>query len=124
MTTVEDIIEIYKTLYNLPELAYKERVGFDFFRLCKKDYKFAIICIYNEKREFLVLRDFNKNVGHELVGGYIEKDEKIEDGVNRIVLKETGLMIDELQPIALINNSFGWNNRIVSHFGIAFTALA
>jgi len=98
-----DIIEIYKNLYNLPELTYKEKVDFDFFRLCDENYKFIVISVYNEKREFLLARDFNKNIGWELIGGYIKKDEKIEDAINRIVLKETGLTIDELQPIALIN---------------------
>jgi adenylate cyclase, class 2 len=119
-----DIIEIYKNLYNLPELTYKEKVDFDFFRLCDENYKFIVISVYNEKREFLLARDFNKNIGWELIGGYIKKDEKIEDAINRIVLKETGLTIDELQPIALINNNFEWNNRIILHRGIAFAALA
>lgn len=124
MANNKDIIKIYKILYNLPKLTHKERVNFDFFRLCKKDYRFVIICIYNEKREFLLIRDFNKNIGWELVGGYIEKNERIEKAVNRIPLEETGLVIDELQPIAIINNHFEWNNKIISHLGIAFSALA
>lgn len=124
MTNNKDIIEIYKDLYNLPTLTHKEGVSFDFFRLLKKDYKFVIISIYNERREFLILRDFNKNIGWESVGGHIEKDERIEDGVNRVVLRETGLAIDELQPIAVIENKFEWNGKIVIHSGIAFTALA
>lgn len=124
MSHGKDIIEIYKNLYNLPELTYEEKVDFNFFRLCDDDYKFVVVSIYNEKREFLLAKDFNKNVGWELIGGYIKKDEKIEDAVNRIVLKETGLTINELQPIALINNNFKWNNRVILHRGIAFIASA
>lgn len=116
-------INIYRELYNLPELTHKEGVDFDFFRLCKRDYKFAVICIYNEKREFLLIRDINKNIGWELVGGYIGNNERLEDAVNRIVLKEVGLFIDELQPIALVNNNFEYNGNVISHFGIAFIAL-
>jgi adenylate cyclase class 2 len=119
----KNIIKIYKKLYNLPELTYKETVDFDFFRICKKEHKFIVIALYNEKREFLLLRDFNKNIGWELVGGYVAKEESIEEAVNRIVLKETGLTIDELQPIAIVNNNFEWKNRTISHVGIAFTAL-
>ena len=119
----KDTVETYKGLYNLPELTHREKVDFEFFRLIKENYKFIVICVYNKKREFLVLRDLNKGTGWELVGGYLEEDERIEDGVNRIVLRETGLVIDELQPIAIINNNFEYNNRIVSHRGIAFTAL-
>lgn len=124
MTNNKDIIEIYKDLYDLPMLTHKEGVSFDFFRLLLKDYKFIVISIYNERREFLLLRDLSKNIGWELVGGYLEKDEKIEDGVNRIVLREAGLIIDELQPIAIIENEFEWNGKIITHSGIAFAALA
>ena len=124
MSNGKNIIDIYKNLYDLPELTYEEEVDFDFFRSCNEDYKFIVISMYNEKREFLLSRDLNKSIGWELIGGYIKKDEKIEDGINRIVLKETGLTIDELQPIALINNNFKWNNRVILHRGIAFTALA
>jgi len=119
----KNIIEIYQQFYNLPKLTHRERVDFTFYRACKKNYRFVVIAIYNKKREFLLLRDFNKSIGWELVGGYIEKDEKVEEAVNRIILKETGLTIDELQPIAIVNNNFEWENRTISHFGIAFSAL-
>jgi len=124
MPTDKDILSTYKNLYGLPELTHKERVSFDFFRLCKENYKFAVICIYNERRELLLLRDLNKKIGWELVGGYIYPNERIEEAINRIVLKEVGLTIDELQPIAILNNIFGWNNRTITHQGIAFIALS
>ena len=119
----KDIVEIYKELYALPQLTHREEVDFDFFRLCRKDYKFVVIGIYNERKEFLIIRDINKDIGWELIGGYLEKNERLEDGVNRIILKETGLSVDELQPIALVNNNFEYNGNVVSHYGIAFTAL-
>jgi len=119
----KDIVEIYKELYALPQLTHREEVDFDFFRLCRKDYKFVVIGIYNERKEFLLIRDINKDIGWELIGGYLEKNERLEDGVNRIILKETGLSVDELQPIALVNNNFEYNGNVVSHYGIAFTAL-
>jgi len=119
----KNIIKIYKKLYNLPELTYKETVDFNFFRICKKEHRFVVIALYNEEKEFLLLRDFNKNIGWELPGGYVEKSESFEEAVNRVVLKETGLTIDELQPIAIVNNNFEWGNKVISHFGIAFTAM-
>jgi adenylate cyclase class 2 len=120
----KDIIEIYKDLYGLPEISRREAVDLDFFRLCRENYKFIVISIYNEKKEFLLLRDLNKDIGWELIGGYLEKDETLEDGVNRIVMRETGLDVDELQPIVLVNNNFECDSRVISHFGIAFTARA
>lgn len=114
--------KIYKKLYNLAEFTSKEKVNFDFFKLCKKDYRFIIICIYNKKGEILLLRDFNKNIGWELTGGYIKESEEIEDAANRIVLEETGLTTDELQPIALVKNIFEYETKVIEHCGIAFIA--
>jgi len=118
----KNYIEIYKKLYNLPEFIYREKVDFDFFKLCERSYKFIIISIYNEKGELLLLRDFNKNIDWELPGGYVRENEKIEDAVNRIVLEKTGFIIDELQPIALVENIFEYDSKIIKHFGLAFVA--
>jgi len=122
MKNNKDILNVYKTVYKLPEITHKEQVNLDFFRLCREDYKFAIVCIYNEDKEFLLIRDLNKYIGWELVGGYIEKGENIEDSINRIVLNETGLAVDELQPILLINNIFKCGDKTISHKGITFIA--
>jgi len=122
--TTEKVIEIYKDLYSLPELTQEEEVSFDFLKQCRRDYKFVIIVICNEKKEFLLIRDLNKNIGWELIGGYIEKSENIEDAVNRVVLKEVGVGVDELEPIAVLNNIFKWRNNKVLHKGIAFIAFS
>ncbi|MBU1130950.1 class IV adenylate cyclase [Patescibacteria group bacterium] len=122
--TNSEIIEIYKDIYNLPELNYEEEVSFDFFRLCKSSYNFVIISIYNERREFILLRDLNKNIGWELVGGYLKNGENIIDAANRIALKETGITVDGLRPVAIINNHFKFNNHIILHRGVAFIVLS
>jgi len=119
-----DIINTYKDIYNLSEIIHKEKVSFNFFRLCKINHNFIVVSIYNERHELLLNRDLNKNIGWELVGGYIKKNERIENAINRIVLKETGLEIDEVQPIAVINNIFEFNGNSITHKGLAFIALS
>jgi len=120
----KNIIETYKKLYSLPELTHKESVDFDFFKLCRRNYKFVVICVYNSEKKFVLIRDINKTIGWELIGGYLEKNERIEDAINKIILKETGLSINELRPIALMKNIFEYNNDVIQHYGIAFIALA
>ncbi len=120
----DNILNIYKKIYGLPEISQTEEVDFNFFRLCEKKYNFVVVSIYNEKHEFLLVRDLNKNIGWELVGGYIEDEENVIDTTNRVALKETGLTIDELQPVAIINNNFKFNEKTVTHRGIAFIALS
>jgi len=120
----ENIIIKYKKIYNLLELEYEEKVSSEFFELCKRKHFFVIITIYNLKNEILLIRDFNKTIGWELPGGYINNDENIEEAVNRITLTETGLDIDELSPVAIIKNIFRCGDKKIIHFGIAFMALS
>lgn len=121
---IENIIMKYKKIYELSELEYKEKVSSEFFELYRKKHYFVIISIYNLKNEILLIRDFNKAIGWELPGGYINNNESIEEAVNRITLNETGLDIDELSPVAIIKNIFKCGNKKIIHSGIAFMALS
>lgn len=120
----ESIISKYKKIYELPELKYEERVSDNFFELCKKKHHFVVISIYNLKNENLLIRDFNKAIGWELPGGYVNDGESIEEAVSRIVLNEVGLEIDELSPVAIIKNIFECGDKMIVHSGIAFMALS
>ncbi|NUQ57585.1 MAG: methyltransferase domain-containing protein [Candidatus Paceibacter sp.] len=71
-----------------------------------------------------MVRDFNKNIGWEIPGGYILDNENIEDAVHRVVLKETGLEIDETEPVAIVKNLFTCGGKSLLHIGIAFVALS
>lgn len=117
-----DILKIYKKIYDLSTLHYAETTSFDFFRCCSEKHKFITVCIFNRKGEIFVFRDFNKSIGWELAGGYVQNNEKIEDAVNRIVLEETDLSINELEPISLLENIFSFENSQKKHEGIAFLA--
>jgi len=118
-------IELYKKLYNLPTLRQEETVSdSSLFRLYDRRHYFVVIVIYNLKGQCLLIRDFNKNIGWELPGGFIQDEEVIEDSVNRVVLSETGLEVDELCPIAIVENIFKHKNKKISHFGLSFMALS
>lgn len=103
---------------------YEEQVSGDFFDLYKKKHYFVIISIYNSNKEILLIRDFNKTIGWELCGGFINDNENLEEAANRITLNETGLEIDELSPVAIVKNVFRCGNRKITHSGMAFMALS
>jgi len=120
----ESVIAKYKKIYELPELEYEEKVSNEFFELYKKRYYFVIVSIYNLKNEILLIRDFNKAIGWELPGGYVNNNESIEEAINRIALNETSLSIDEFSPVAIIKNIFKCGDKKIIHSGIAFMALS
>ncbi len=120
----ENIITKYKKIYELPKLEYEERVSDSFLKLYKKKHYFVIISVYNLKREILLIRDFNKSIGWELPGGYVRDNESMEQTINRVAHDETGLKIDELLPVAIVKNIFKYNNKTITHSGIAFMALS
>jgi len=122
--SIKNVIENYQKIYELPELLYEEQVSGDFFDLYKKKHHFVIISIYNSDKDILLIRDFNKAIGWELPGGFINDNENFEEAVNRITLNETGLEIDELFPVAIVKNVFRYSNKKIIHSGMAFMALS
>jgi len=120
----ESVIAKYKKIYELPELKHEEKVSGEFFESYKRRHYFVIVSIYNLKDEVLLIRDFNKAIGWELPGGYVNNNESIEEAINRITLNETGLNIDELSPVAIIKNIFKCGDKKIIHSGIAFMALS
>lgn len=120
----EKIISTYKNIYNLPDLMHKEKVAWEFLRFYKKIHYFVIVAVYNSKKEILLVRDLNKNIGWEIPGGGVDKNEDIIDAIRRIVLKETGLEIDELEPVAILKNFFACEEKTILHSGLAFMAMS
>jgi ADP-ribose pyrophosphatase YjhB (NUDIX family)/2-polyprenyl-3-methyl-5-hydroxy-6-metoxy-1,4-benzoquinol methylase len=118
----QKLIRIYKKLYCLPSITYNESIPRENFCLYKKRHFFINVSIYNSKKEIFLIRDFNKNIGWELPGGYIHEEENIIDTINRIVLKETGLEVSELEPIAVVYNNFTCEKKLIQHKGMAFIA--
>lgn len=126
-----NLINKYGTLYNLPKLEKQWQVDPTFFRHCQGSVNFVVAALYNDKKEFFIIRSLSKlspaePVGWKLPGGPIldSKHEFVEEAVHRIVRQETSLEIDELEPLAVLNNLFRWNAHEIPHHGIAFMGRA
>ncbi len=120
----EGVVAKYKKVYELPELEYEEKVSREFFELCKGKHYFIIVSVYNLKNEIFLIRDYNKAIGWELPGGYVNDGESVEEAINRSILSEAGLDIDELLPAAIIKNIFRYGDKKIIHSGMAFMALS
>ncbi len=117
-----EVLKFYKDYYSLPEILYEENVSPTFFDCIQSNYKFVILTIFNDKKEFLMIRNLNKSIGWELPGGFIKEGEKIVDAVNRVATQEAGILVDDVYPIAFVRNVFKCGDEIFSHIGLAFAA--
>jgi len=123
--TENNNFNLYQHLYKLPKIERAEEVDLNFFQYYKDIKNFVVIVIYNNKKEFLLIRNFAKNIGWELVGGrFLNSQESIIGAVNRICKQETGLDVNEVTPIALVSNLFRYKNSTIRHDGLAFIAEA
>jgi ADP-ribose pyrophosphatase YjhB (NUDIX family) len=116
------LIEKYQEYYDLPPIAKEQDVPSRLFRHYRRGVNFVVLAIANEANEVLVVKDSNSGGQHvwRLAGGYVLDKERIEDAYIRITAAETGLNIDEVEPLAVVINEFHCGNRTIRHRGIAF----
>jgi len=122
---VESIIEQYRVFYDLPVITKTEDVGPRLFQFYRRGEHFVVIAICNEFNEILIVNETLETqqsdlATWQLVGGFVQKDETIEDVCDRFISEKTGLQIDEVEPIAVVKNEFHCQNRTISHHGLAF----
>lgn len=55
-------------------------------------------------------------VGIELPGGVVEKDESFEEGIKRELLEETGYEFDEIKPLGVISANPSTNTNLMHMF--------
>ncbi len=124
-----NLIGRYTTLYALPTFSKDFAVDPHFFAHATRSVNFVVIAAYNDSKEILAIHSDrqlgpDEIVGWRLLGGDINDDEgeSIEEAVNRIVKRHAGLEIVELQPVAVLKNTFHSTGNAIAHLGIGFMA--
>lgn len=117
------LIDIYAKYYDLPRLAKQEEVPIAlFYYYSRRRNNFVVVAIYNERGEFLLINNFDRQGGWELLGGGIKDNETVDEALNRIVEQQTKLSLDQVEPIAVIENIFTCGSQEILHRGLAFLA--
>ena len=122
-----DIIYTYKEICNLPEEEKEMSVNKEMFEYClKRTGLFVIVAVYSPREGIFLLRTILEDgLGWELPGTSIQpsKDTIIQDTVLRVIRKFIpDIEIGELEPVAVIQNIFKYENEVVKHIGLGFMA--
>lgn len=119
---MDNLFEIYQSIYNLPLISKSQIISDVFYNYCLKGKYFVVIALYNSKRDFFIQKDFLKhNNEWELVGGWVRKGENFDQALNRIVNKETGNKLVEAIPVSAVNNTYYTKDKKkVIHVGFAY----
>lgn len=119
---IEQTIKAFQVLHELPFIDNTELISSSFYNYCLKGKYFVVIALYNENRDFFIQRDFAKrNQTWELVGGWIKQDETVDQALDRIVAKETGSILVEATPVAIVKNNYLSDQKEnIFHVGLAF----
>ena len=129
----EHLILNYEKIYNLPKIQGEWDVNNYLFNHSRGIRNFVLVAVYNHKRELLIVDSHSSkfgessdSIGPRLVGGAIrdEHAESIEEAIARIVKRNTGLGLYEVEPVACLRNTFRNSSESVTHVGIAFIARA
>lgn len=92
----------------------------DYFieRYFYSDY-FVVTTVYKNGK-VLLLRNKHRPFGWELPGGKVEPGEKFYEAARRELYEETGLVVVDLKPIAVVENIFNSPVRTKRQEGVAF----
>ncbi len=120
MSSPTETFEFLKQLYNLPTLLHNEVVDDDFFQYVKQRHSFLVIAAFDEEGRILILRDFARRGGWELLGGSIndENFHDISEAAQLIASKNLGVTLYDIQPIASLINNFSNNSETITHYGL------
>ena len=124
---IEYTLNVYKTIYDLPDIKYSGEVSEELFEYVKKRKYFLLLAIYDENGRVYLERNIQEKLYWSLPGGSILKNEDIHSAVRRISKKITedgisDISVGEIEPIALVENNFTFAGSTYKHFGIAFAA--
>lgn len=126
---LETLFGWYKKQYNLPFIETRYNIQDSYaYTYCSDRRFFAIVIPFQTDRLIVVehlISDFSR-FGWSLIGGSVNEDkgEDFIDGAFNNTTKCIGKEIrsEEFHPIALLENTFAYNNQFCKHQGVAYIA--
>lgn len=121
---LERSFSLLRNIYNLPTIEHKEVANEAFFKYVKQKHFFLIIAVFDLQDRILILRDFGRNFGWELLGGSIGPKPILDYGeaAQRISQSTLGTYLFDIQPIAFAKNNFSYKTQKITHEGLVLIA--
>jgi putative hydrolase of the HAD superfamily len=124
---VDHAFDVYRRIYDLPEIEYVGDVSSELFNYVKKRRHFLLLSIYDCEGRIFLERNIQEQLYWSLPGGSLKTDEDFHLAIERIAkrISEHGgaqMMLGEIEPIAFVRNIFRHEGEEFEHLGIAFAA--
>ena len=117
------LLKYYKWLYELPVVTASCEVSEKLFQYCLRKKFFVLLLVYDEDGKVFLNRNMSNSLSWGLPGGSIKKDESINQAINRIAKTiHKDMLIGNVEPVTLIENSYYYKGQVVKHYGIGFIA--
>ncbi len=113
----------YQKLYNLPITKTTCVVSKTLFDYCLRKKYFIMLLLYDENGKVFMSRVMSDILEWGLPGGSIKNDETINEAINRIAKEiNENIIIDNIEPISMIENNYKYLNSEYIHYGLGFIA--
>ncbi|MCL2327201.1 MAG: HAD-IA family hydrolase [Bacteroidetes bacterium] len=117
------IFENYREIYDLPIVKSCSEVSKKLYDYCLRKNYFTLLLIYDNEGKIFCYRNMSDKLYWDLPGGSIKDNETINQAINRIAKGiESQIIIDNVEPVAIIENEFKYKNQETYHVGIGFMA--
>jgi 8-oxo-dGTP pyrophosphatase MutT (NUDIX family) len=122
--TPDEITELV-TQYALPILSSTfEMADNDIDRYStKENHRFALVIVFNQNAEFLILQNDFRDWGWEIPGGNVEPTESYEEAAKRETLEEAGVTVKHLVPVCVIQAEIVSPSYRIGSWGVAFSTI-
>lgn len=120
----QQLINWYINLYHLQQISNRIDVSRDLFNYCQRGQTFVLVILVNTKGQIYFRTPLDHPVYWELPGGFVENsDVSLEAAAARIVQRESSLRVDEIRPLAVVQNEFVYQKKSHVHCGLVYIAL-
>ena len=122
---LDDLFEAYSTIYQLPKFTLEDVLSDkSLFEYCQARRYFSLVLPYTNSGDLLLIPDlFTNHLTWKMHGGSVksaESEDFVRAAERHARSSVPDISLGEVEPVALLENTFIYRGEIHTHSGIAF----